>query len=111
MIVGEHEGDEEGSPVIRNPPDMRTFSKILGHEYRDRVLDRLLNGDISIEQGWAILEPGIPPWEETVAAVIEALERLPADALQALTSDKEQKLRQLVEVVNRKLDQAEKLRN
>ena len=110
MIVGEDGEDEEGSPVIRNPPDMRTFSKILGHEHRDRVLDRLLNGDISIEQGWATLEPGIPPWEETVAAVIEALERLPADALQALTSEKEQKLRQLVEVVNRKLDQAQKLR-
>ena len=111
MIVGESEEGEEGSPVIRNPPDMRTFSRILGHEHRDRVLDRLLNGDVSIEQGWAILEPGIPPWEEMVATVIDALEKLPADALQALTSDKEQQLQQLVEVASRKLAQAQKLRN
>ena len=111
LIVEDNtDDDEEAIPIIRNPQDMRTFSKIIGHEYKERVLDRLLDGDITIEQAWAILEPGVTPWEEVVASVTEALEKLPADELQSLSDEREQMLRRLAEVISRKLDQAFKLR-
>jgi len=110
MIVEDYTIDEEPVRVISNPQNMRTFAKILGHPHKDTVLDRLLNGDISIEQAWAILEPGITPWYEQVSTVTQALEQLPADELQSLSKEKEQLLSSLAEVIGRKRDQASKLR-
>ena len=112
MVVGEPVSEEETPPppTINNPPDMRTFAKILAHENRERVLDRLVEGDLSIAQAWATIEPGITPWQETVADVISALEHLPADELQSLGSSDEAQLKMLSEVIGRKLKQATLLR-
>lgn len=111
MITEDYTIDDEPVRVISNPQNMRTFAKILGHPHRDTVLDRLLNGDISIEQTWATLEPGVTAWHELVATVTQALEKLPADELQSLSSEKERMLCSLREIINRKLDQASKLRS
>ena len=111
MIAEDDTTDDESVRVIRNPQDMRAFARILGHQHRDTVLDRLLNGDISVEQAWAILEPGITPWHEQVSTVTQALEKLPADELQSLTKEKEKLLRSLEEVIVRKLEQASRLRS
>ena len=108
----QNDDDDEDSfrQLIHNPQEMRRFGQILSHQYKDRVLDRLLNGDISIEQAWATLEPGTVPWEELVAAATQALTDLPADQLEALDATKEANLRSLEEVLQRKLAQASRLR-
>ena len=66
MIARDHDHDDNDdslSQIIHNPPEMRTFARILAHPYRDRVLDRLLNAEINIEQAWATLEPGTVAWK------------------------------------------------
>ena len=110
MIVTDPSSDEDSAPLISNPPDMRTFGRILGHEHREKVLDKLVERDITVDQAWAALEPGVTPWQESVESVIEALERLPADELQSLSSEREQQLNRLSDVIGRKLQQAVKLR-
>lgn len=110
MITADSAGDEPSERIIRNPQDMRTFSRIVAHEHRETVLDRLINNDISIQQAWAILEPGVTAWEELVATVTQALEKLPADELQSLGNEREQMLKLLAEVIARKLNQASKLK-
>jgi len=110
LIVVDHSEEDDVQPAINNPQDMRNFAKILGHEYRDRVFDRLLNGDITIAQSWAILEPGTTPWEEMVSSVTQALEKLSADELQSL-GERDQLLLHLQAVIGTKLDQALKLQS
>ena len=110
VIVGEPMAEDGANPTISNPPDMRIFGRILGHERKERVLERLIEGELSVAQAWAILEPGLTPWQQSVATVAEALERLPADELQSLTEEMEAQLRRLAEVLERKLEQATRLR-
>ncbi len=112
MIVGEPVDDEETpSPItINNPPEMRIFARILTHEHKDRVFDRLVEGDLSIAQAWAILQPDVTPWQEAVAHVVSVLEDLPADDLQSLSDSDEDQLNRLSEVIAKKLKQVELLK-
>ena len=112
MIAGEPVDDEETpSPItINNPPEMRTFARVLTHEHKDRVLDRLVEGDLSIAQAWAILQPDVTPWQEAVAHVVSALEDLPADDLQSLSPSDETQLQRLSDVIAKKMKQAELLK-
>ena len=114
MIVHDRDDDDDEDSfrrMIHNPPEMRRFGQILSHPYKDRVLDRLLNGDIDIQQAWATLEPGTVSWEELVAAATQALTDLPADQLETLDDAKENSLRSLEQVLQRKLTQATRLRH
>lgn len=110
MIAGDYTSDETPERIIRNPQDMRIFARIVAHEHKETVLERLINGDISIEQARALLEPGNRAWDELVATVTQALEKLPADELQSLSDDNEQLLKSLADVIARKVDQATKLK-
>jgi len=113
MVVGEaieDEDDSELQPVINNPQDMRTFGRRLSHHNKDRVLGRVVEGDLSIAQGWAIVEPNVTPWQETVADVVESLQGLSADALQNLSPEDENRLNQLSDIIQRKLEQARLLK-
>ena len=115
MIARDHndnddDDDDSLRQMIHNPQEMRRFAQILSHPYKDRVLDRLLNDDINIEQAWATLEPGTVTWEELIAAATQALTDLPADQLQAFNDSQAANLESLKEVLQRKLDQASLLR-
>ena len=110
MIAGDYASEEAPERIIRNPQDMRIFARIVGHEHKETVLDRLINGDVSIEQARAILEPGNRSWDELVATVSQTLEKLPADELQFLNDNDEKLLNSLAEVIARKLEQARKLK-
>ena len=111
MITVDSASDEPQERIIRNPLDMRLFARIIAHEHRETVLSRLINGDISIQQAWATLEPGDRAWEELVGTATQALEEISADELQALSDDQELLLCTLASVARRKLDQAVKLKD
>lgn len=100
----------ETKRMISNPNDMRDFGRILAHENRDKVLFKILEGDLSIREAWQMLKPPGRHWTELVADCLEALSRLPADQLEKLTEEQEQLLTRLREEAEKKLKQVKALK-
>lgn len=101
LLVGDLE--EESSPKITNPQQMRQFGETLASKKVD-VLERFIGGELSIERAVSIakVEPIIIPLRDSLQTFLQALEKFPASHLATITEEDlrlfdkiEEKLRQL----------------
>jgi len=100
-IVGTDEEDRK----IKRAIELRELAKVVAHE---DALQEMTRSDGTLVRALAMaMEVEPAAWERDVTRAIEALERLPSNVLESLTTEQEELVRSLVSTAQLRLHQAE----
>ena len=102
LIAGDpSEGTE---PIVTNPPNMRTFSKIVGSG-KSNVLSRFLEKEISLDQAKRLIEPEPVnvSLKDSTKSYLNDLSKFPAEKLATIQDEEINLLKNVTEKISQTL--------
>lgn len=103
------ENGDEVEPKLPAHRDIRSFSKILGH---DKAKTQFLSGNVTINQALTIANPLPPsPWQETAQDCLKVLRDIKVDDIMLWTDTDTDLLNQILNQIDKIMTISNRLRN